>query len=62
GRLLVQESPFSVRGLLSLALSYDLRRGGDQLFVVVSSNREWDEIAPNPALGEFFARTAPLGL
>lgn len=62
GRLLIQESPFSVQGLLRLALSYDLRRGGDQLFVVVSSNRPWDDVASNPALREFFARTAPMGL
>ena len=62
GRLLIQESPYSVRGLLKLALSYDLRRGGDQLFVVVSSNRPWNVIDASPALRAFFARTAPYGL
>jgi hypothetical protein len=45
-----------------LALAYDLRRDGDQLFVVVSSNRAWDDVTASPATKEFFRRVAPLGI
>jgi exosortase/archaeosortase family protein len=62
GKPLIQGSPYSVRGLLKLALTYDLQRDGDQLFVMVSSNRPWDDVALNPAAREFFRRMAPLGL
>jgi len=62
GKPLLQISPYSVPGLTALALAYDLRRDGDQLFVVVSSNRAWDDVTASPATKEFFRRVAPLGI
>jgi exosortase len=62
GKPLLQVSPYSVPGLTALALAYDLRRDGDQLFVVVSSNRAWDDVTASPAAKEFFKRVAPLGI
>jgi hypothetical protein len=62
GKPLLEVSPYSVPGLTALALAYDLRRDGDQLFVVVSSNRAWDDVTASPAAKEFFKRVAPLGI
>ena len=62
GKPLVEGSPYSIGGLVKLALAYDLHRDGDQLFVMVSSNRGWEDIARNPLVMEFFRRVAPLGL
>ena len=62
GKPLVGGSPYSISGLVKLALAYDLHRDGDQLFVMVSSNRGWEEIARSPLVMEFFRRVAPLGL
>ncbi len=54
--------PYSASALLKTALRYGFRHGGDQLFVRVSSNRSWTEIANEPVLKEIFARLQPLGL
>jgi len=54
--------PYSAIELLRIALRYGFRREGDQMFVRVSSNRPWSEIAREPLLAEFFKRTRPLGL
>jgi exosortase len=62
GKPLIHANPYTVGGILKLALAYDLRRNGDQLFVVVSSNRDWDEVSSSPSVRDFFGRTAPLGL
>lgn len=62
GRPIPFLDPYSPVALLRLALNYGFRRSGDQLFVRVSSNRPWTEIADEPLLQQFFARTQPLGL
>ena len=56
------QTPTSARDLLALAWHYGFRRDGDQLFVRVSSNQPWSELAPYPLLQEFFAQLQPLGL
>lgn len=62
GRPITYQDPYSALALLQIAWRYGFRHSGDQLFVRVSSNRPWDEIAGEPILGEFFARTQVLGL
>ncbi len=62
GRPITYQDPYSAVALLQLAWRYGFRHSGDQLFVRVSSNRPWSEIANEPILGEFFARTRALGL
>jgi exosortase len=62
GRVLSYRDPYSAIELLRLAVRYGFRRAGDQVFVRVSSNRPWAEIADAPVLGQFFARMRPLGL
>lgn len=62
GRPITYRDPYSPVALLQLALRYGFRHAGDQLFVRVSSNRPWEEIAHEPLLTQFFARTQPLGL
>lgn len=62
GRPIAFQDPYSPRALLALALRYGFRRAGDQLFVRISSNRPWSEIAHEPPLAQFFAHTQPLGL
>ena len=62
GRPLSYRDPYSAVELLRMAMRYGFRRGGDQFFVRLSSNRPWPEIAHEPLLGEFFARTKSLGL
>lgn len=54
--------PYSAIELLRIALRYGFRREGDQMFVRVSSNRPWSQIAQEPLLADFFQRTRPLGL
>lgn len=62
GRALSYRDPYSAIELLRMAWRYGFRRGGDQLFVRISSNRTWSQIAHEPLLAEFFARTRALGL
>lgn len=62
GRPIRYQDPYSPVALLRIAWRYGFRHDGDQLFVRVSSNRPWSEIAAEPVLGQFFARTQPLGL
>jgi exosortase/archaeosortase family protein len=62
GRPIPYQNPYSLRELASSAWHYGFRRGGDQLFVSVASNRPWDEIADLAILRQFFANTQPLGL
>lgn len=62
GRPIAYQDPLSPIALLKLAINYGFRRAGDQMFVRVSSNRPWAEIATEPILEEFFRRTQPLGL
>ena len=62
GRPIQQINPLSPRDLLGLAWRHGFRTSGEQLFVRVSSNRPWEQIAAEPLLAEFFARLQPLGL
>ena len=62
GRALEHNNVYSVRGLLELALAYGFRRGGDQLFVLVSSNRPWEKVSQEELVKAFFERLGPLGL
>jgi hypothetical protein len=62
GRPIAYRDPYSPIELLRIAWRYGFRRGGDQLFVRVSSNRPWGDIAEETICAEFFARTRALGL
>ncbi len=62
GRPITQQNPNSPAELLRLAWRYGFRREGDQLFVRISSNRGWDDLAREPLLGTLFTRLQPLGL
>ena len=62
GRPITQQDPRSPLELLRQAWHYGFRHDGDQLFVRVSSNRPWPELAQEPLLSHFFARLQPLGL
>lgn len=62
GRTIAYQNPYSLRELLSIAWHYGFRHNGDQLFVRVSSNRPWEEIAPQPFLRAFFSNLQPQGL
>lgn len=62
GRPIAYRDPYSASALLRIAWQYGFRHDGDQLFVRISSNVPWSEIAAEPLLAQFFARTQPLGL
>ncbi len=62
GHSITQQSTNSPAALLRLAWRYGFRHDGDQLFVRVSSNRPWADLAHEPVLETFFTRLQPLGL
>lgn len=62
GRPIPFRDPYSAVELLRLSWKYGFRRGGDQFFVRISSNRPWEEIENAPPLREFLVRMQPLGL
>jgi len=62
GRPIRYDDPYSPVALLRIALRYGFRRDGDQLFVRISSNRSWNEIAGDSLLTGFFSQTRSLGL
>ncbi|MSU48155.1 MAG: exosortase/archaeosortase family protein [Opitutus sp.] len=62
GQPISYRDPYSAVELLRIAWRYGFRRGGTQLFVRVSSNRPWAEIAHDPIIAAFFTRTHSLGL
>jgi hypothetical protein len=62
GRPVAFVDPDSAWRLLGLAWRNGFGHAEDQLFVRVSSNRPWQEIASQPALSQFFANLKPLGL
>ncbi len=62
GRIIDVGSTRSVPSLIRIALRFGFRKGGDQAFIRVSSNRPWEEIAHEPFIAEFFANTRRLGL
>ena len=61
-RALTYEDPYSFSRLLGLAFRYGFQHNQDQLFVRVSSNRPWPEIASLPVVQDFFRNLKPLGL
>ena len=63
GRPITYVDPYSAIRLLGLAWRYGFQlRPQDQLFVRVSSNRPWQEIASEPTLQHFFENLKPFGL
>ena len=62
GHPLNHENPNSPTELLRLAWNYGFRHAGDQLFVRVSSNRDWNEIRQAPFIESLFTSLQPLGL
>ena len=54
--------PLSPRNLLKIAALYGFRRAGDQMFIRLSSNHAWAEIAHEPLVADIFAQLQPLGL
>lgn len=62
GHPIAYRDPYSARELLRSAWTYGFSHEGDQLFVRLSSNRPWPELAGEPLLTEVFGRLKPLGL
>ena len=62
GRPILYADPYSPLALLRIALRYGFRKDGDQLFIRISSNRPWREIADEAPVAEFFSQTRALGL
>lgn len=62
GRPISYRDPYSPAELLRIAWRYGFRHDGDQVFVRLSSNRPWAEIASEPLVGTFFAQLKSLGL
>jgi exosortase len=62
GRPIPYVNPYSIRRLLSIAWRYGFQHDGEQLFVRVSSNRPWNEVAGEPMVKRFFALIRPYGL
>jgi exosortase len=62
GRVVDVGSTRSVPALIRIALRFGFRRGGEQAFIRVSSNRPWEEIANEPFVAEFFGHARQLGL
>ena len=62
GRPIAYRDPYSPIALLRIAWRFGFRHDGDQLYVRVSSNRPWTELANEPLMAEFFSHTKPLGL
>jgi exosortase len=62
GRPITFVDPYSAVRLLGLAWRYGFGHAEDQLFVRVSSDRPWREIASQPVLRQFFENLKPLGL
>ena len=62
GRVIDVGNTHSVPALIRIALRFGFRRGGEQAFIRVSSNRAWEEIADEPFIAEFFGRARRLGL
>jgi exosortase len=62
GKPITFVDPYSAARLLGLAWRYGFGKPQDQLFVRVSSNRPWREVASQPSLQRFFENLKPMGL
>jgi hypothetical protein len=54
--------PYSVPRILKMSLHYGLRRPEEQLFVRVTSDQAWDEVAREPIVRQFFDNLRVQGL
>lgn len=62
GRVISYRDPYSVPALFQIALQYGFRQHGTQLFVRVSSNQPWAELADILLVREVFTNLTRLGL
>jgi exosortase len=62
GKPLTFVDPYSAVRILGLVWHYGFGHSKDQLFVRVSSDRPWPEIASQPTLRQFFTNLRPMGL
>ncbi len=62
GHSITQTNPYSAVELLRFAWRYGFRTEGAQVFVRISCNRPWSEIANDPLLAEILGRLQPYGL
>ena len=62
GSSITQTNPYSAVELLRFAWRYGFRTAGEQIFVRISSNRPWSELANEPVLAEILNKLQPHGL
>ena len=62
GRALNIVDPYSVTRILKLSLRYGFGHPEDQMFVRISSNQPWDEIASQAVVRQFVANLKSFGL
>lgn len=62
GRVISYRDPYSVSALLRIALDYGFRRDGDQLFIRLSSNVPWEQLAGDPLVRRLLENLARTGL
>lgn len=62
GKPLAYVDPMSAVRLLGIAWRHGFGKAEDQLFVRVSSDLTWEQIASEPTLRQFFENLRPLGL
>ncbi|HMD59826.1 MAG TPA: exosortase-associated EpsI family protein, partial [Opitutaceae bacterium] len=62
GRAIEIGDPFSLGARLGIAMRYGFRKGGEQVFIRVSSDRPWDQISREAFILQFFERARRLGL
>jgi len=62
GHVINYRDPYSLPALFHIALQYGFRKQGDQVFIRVSSNRDWSDLANEPLVHEIFTNLATLGL
>jgi len=62
GRPVNDQNPYSLFRFLNLALKFGFQPPHEQLFVRISSNRPWDEIATQEVVKSLFTQLQPQGL
>jgi hypothetical protein len=62
GAAITQRDPRSVRELLTIAWRYGFRKEGAQMFVRISSNRPWTDLADEPLLTDILGHLQSFGL
>ena len=61
-RIIEELNPRRPLELITSVLRYGVRSEGDQLFVRISSNREWNEIRDDPLIPQIFSKLQPYGI